>query len=95
MAGVGVVAEAAGAGLGEENLTVEELGMQIFRQEEQWRWPWWCAHRQVQEETSAGTAYAVMQRECCLLVLNLVSSTLSCIRHERPRLLVLDVCGFV
>ena len=36
-----------------------------------------------------------MPRECCLLVLNLVSSTLSCIRRPRPRLLVLDVCGFV
>jgi len=34
-------------------------------------------------------------RECCLLVLNLVSSTLSCIRQPRPRLRVLDVCGFV
>ena len=34
-------------------------------------------------------------RECCLLVLNLVSSTLSWIRRPRPRLLVLDVCGFV
>jgi hypothetical protein len=29
------------------------------------------------------------------LVLNLVSSTLSCIRQPRPRLRVLDVCGFV
>jgi len=26
-------------------------------------------------------------RECCLLVLNLVSSTLPCIRQPRPRLL--------
>ena len=26
------------------------------------------------------------ERECCLLVLNLVSSTLSCIRQPRPRL---------
>ena len=33
-------------------------------------------------------------RECCLLVLNLVSS-LSCIRQPRPRLRVLYVCGFV
>ena len=33
--------------------------------------------------------------ECCLLVLNLVSSTLPCIRRPRPRLRVLDVCGFV
>ena len=38
---------------------------------------------------------ATGERECCLLVLNLVSSTLSCIRRPRPRLLVLDVCGFV
>jgi hypothetical protein len=52
MAGVGVVAKAAGAGLGEENLTDEELGMQVFRQEERWRWPWCCA--QVEEEASAG-----------------------------------------
>ena len=37
----------------------------------------------------------VRERECCLLVLNLVSSTLSCIRQPRPRLRVLDVCGFV
>ena len=35
------------------------------------------------------------ERECCLLVLNLVSSTLPCIRQPRPRLRVLDVCGFV
>jgi len=35
------------------------------------------------------------ERECCLLVLNLVSSTLSCIRQPRPRFRVLDVCGFV
>ena len=33
--------------------------------------------------------------ECCLLVLNLVSSTLSCIRQPRLRLRVLDICGFV
>jgi hypothetical protein len=32
---------------------------------------------------------------CCLLVLNLVSSTLSGIRQPRPRLRVFDVCGFV
>ena len=31
------------------------------------------------------------ERECCLLVLNLVSSTLSCIRQPRPRFRVLDV----
>jgi hypothetical protein len=36
-----------------------------------------------------------LERECCLLVLNLVSSTLPCIRQPRPRLRVLDVCGFV
>jgi hypothetical protein len=35
------------------------------------------------------------ERECCFLVLNLVSSTLPCIRQPRPRLRVLDVCGFV
>ena len=35
------------------------------------------------------------ERVCCLLVLNLVSSTLPCIRQPRPRLRVLDVCGFV
>jgi glutaredoxin len=35
------------------------------------------------------------ERECSLLVLNLVSSTLPCIRWPRPRLRVLDVCGFV
>ena len=40
-------------------------------------------------------AYEAKERECCLLVLNLVSSTLSCIRQPRPRLRVLDVCGFV
>jgi hypothetical protein len=28
----------------------------------------------------------VLERECCLLVLNLVSSTLPCIRQPRPRL---------
>ena len=35
------------------------------------------------------------ERECCLLVLSLVSSTLPCIRQPRPRLRVLDICGFV
>ncbi len=35
------------------------------------------------------------ERECCLLVLRLVSSTLPCIRQPRPRLRVLDICGFV
>jgi len=35
------------------------------------------------------------ERECCLLVLNLVSSILPCIRRPRPRLRVLDVRGFV
>jgi len=30
-----------------------------------------------------------VERECCLLVLNLVSSTLSCIRQPRPRLILL------
>ena len=29
---------------------------------------------------------SVRERECCLLVLNLVSSTLPCIRRQRPRL---------
>ena len=32
---------------------------------------------------------------CCLLVLNLVSSTLPCIRQPGPRLRVLGVCDFV
>jgi hypothetical protein len=35
------------------------------------------------------------KRECCLLVLNLVSSTLPCIRQPGPRLRVLGVCDFV
>jgi hypothetical protein len=35
------------------------------------------------------------ERVCCLLVLNLVSSTLSCISQPRLRLRVLDICGFV
>ena len=35
------------------------------------------------------------ERECCLLVLSLVSSTLSCIRQPRLRLRVLGICGFV
>ena len=34
------------------------------------------------------------ERVCCLLVLNLVSSTLSCIHQPRPRLVKLDIlCG--
>ncbi len=44
--------------------------------------------------TRRGSA-APGERECCLLVLNLVSFTLPCIRRPRPRLRVLDVCGFV
>jgi hypothetical protein len=35
------------------------------------------------------------EKESCLLVLNLVSSTLPCIRQPGLRLRVLDVCGFV
>jgi hypothetical protein len=35
------------------------------------------------------------ETECCLLVLNLVSSTLPCIRQLGPRLRVLGVCDFV
>ena len=41
------------------------------------------------------STYTPIERVCCLLVLNLVSSTLPCIRRPRPRLRVLDVCGFV
>jgi hypothetical protein len=46
-------------------------------------------------DTNSDEEYDLTERVCCLLVLNLVSSTLSCIRRPRPRLLVLDVCGFV
>ena len=35
------------------------------------------------------------ERECCLLVLSLVSSTLPCIRQPRLRPRVLGICGFV
>ena len=35
------------------------------------------------------------ERECCLLVLNLVSSTPPGIRQPGPRLRVLGVCDFV
>jgi hypothetical protein len=35
------------------------------------------------------------KRECCLLVLNLVSSTPPCIRQPGPRIRVLGVCDFV
>jgi len=38
---------------------------------------------------------AARERECCLLVLSLVSSTLPCIRQPRLRLRVLGICGFV
>ena len=31
-----------------------------------------------------------LERVCCLLVLNLVSSTLSCIRQPRPRIFVFN-----
>jgi len=48
--------------------------------------------KEVGDRAGEGIAY---ERECCLLVLNLVSSTLSCICRPRPQLLVLDVCGFV
>jgi hypothetical protein len=42
----------------------------------------------------AGVAAAgVRERECCLLVLNLVSSTLPCIRRPRPRLILVSLHG--
>lgn len=44
---------------------------------------------------TSGRGAWTQERECCLLVLNLVSSTPSCIRRPRPRFRVLDVCGFV
>jgi len=50
--------------------------------------------RQGKEPVSAWQA-AERECVCCLLVLNLVSSTLPCIRQPGPRLRVLDVCGFV
>ena len=40
-------------------------------------------------------AWGEGERECCLLVLNLVSSTLPCIRQPGPRLRELGVCDFV
>ena len=52
-----------------------------------------CGFTEAESEEIIADARA--ERVCCLLVLNLVSSTLSCIRRPRPRLLVLDVCGFV
>jgi hypothetical protein len=36
---------------------------------------------------------ACVERVCCLLVLNLVSSTLPCIRRPRPRLTFIGVTG--
>ena len=50
------------------------------------------AHNGVTKQVSA---WGGSERVCCLLVLNLVSSTLSCIHQPRPRLRVLDVCGSV
>jgi hypothetical protein len=38
---------------------------------------------------------ALRERVCCLLVLNLVSSTPPCIRQPGPRIRVLGVCDFV
>ena len=49
----------------------------------------------VDSQHQNGLSENVGERVCCLLVLNLVSSTLPCIRRPRPRLRVLDVCGFV
>ena len=51
--------------------------------------PWMCFY------VDEVFGHTQRERECCLLVLNLVSSTLPCIRRPRPRLRVLDVCGFV
>ena len=48
-----------------------------------------------QERAARAVAVAVRERECCLLVLSLVSSTLPCIRQPRLRLRVLGICGFV
>ena len=49
----------------------------------------------VDSQHQNGLSENVGERVCRLLVLNLVSSTLPCIRRPRPRLRVLDVCGFV
>ena len=45
--------------------------------------------------SSDSNSDGLRERVCCLLVLNLVSSTLPCIRRPMPRLRVLDVRGFV
>ena len=42
-----------------------------------------------QQAVAATCTLQTRERECCLLVLNLVSSTLPCIRQPRPRLLQL------
>jgi hypothetical protein len=47
------------------------------------------------EDLDSRRSHTGYERECCLLVLNLVSSTLPCIRQPGPRFRVLDVCGFV
>ena len=59
-----------------------------------------CAPHMLRPTRTASSTYSLSsriasERECCLLVLNLVSSTLPCIRQPEPRLRVLDVCGFV
>ena len=56
------------------------------------------AQRSVSRRSVSASACPPSERECCLLVLNLVlqvSSTLPCIRQPGPRLRVLDVRGFV
>ena len=47
--------------------------------------------RTLRSASSAQGPYAERERECCLLVLNLVSSTLPCIRQPGPP--VLRVCA--
>jgi hypothetical protein len=52
-------------------------------------------HRRLSRRRASPAPFFLAERECCLLVLNLVSSTLPCIRPPRQRLRVLDVRGFV
>ena len=68
--------------------TTSECGHHLLRIVTGWKQGIEVAAEGASWRTADPSRYPERERVCCLLVLNLVSSTLPCIRQPRPRLLV-------